>query len=133
MDAGFEFQRGEGSKAVKTILGLFLIPLILTFSRASFAQPGPITPAPITPAPITPGTPTGSERPKIKSITGQVVSVDSKAGKLTVKARDRDVSFTTETKAAKSSLRKLKAGNRVRVSYTEENGKFGAQSVMKVK
>jgi len=43
------------------------------------------------------------------------------------------VSFTVETKAAKSSLKELKVRDRVKVSYTEKDEKLSARSLVKVK
>ncbi len=109
----------------------------LIFVGSGLAQPVPITPTPITPVPVTPATPTAPEKKaeklKVNHLTGEVASVDSKAGKLTVKAKDREVSFTVETKAAKSSLKKLKVRDRVKVSYTERDEKLSARSLVKVK
>ncbi len=114
-------------------LRLFLLSFVaLVFVGSGLAQPVPITPVPVTPA-----TPTGAgkqgEKLKVNHLTGEVVSVDSKAAKLTVKTKDREVSLAVETKAAKSSLKKLKVGDRVRVSYTKKDEKLSARSLVKVK
>lgn len=68
-----------------------------------------------------------AEKPKAKtmSATGEVVSVDAAGGMLAVKVKDKEMSFT----AAKKALEKVKAGDRVRVSYTEKDGKMMARSV----
>ena len=66
---------------------------------------------------------------KAKSATGEVVSVDAKAGMLAVRVKDKEMSFT----ASKKALEKVKAGDRVTVSYTEENGKMMATSVKAAK
>lgn len=66
---------------------------------------------------------------KAKSATGEVVSVNAKAGTLAVKVKDKEMSFTAETKA----LEKVKAGDRVTVSYTEKEGKMMASSVKEAK
>jgi hypothetical protein len=52
-------------------------------------------------------------------MTGTLVSVDCKAGTLRLKAGGKELEMTAVTKTAKETLRKLKAGDRVRVSYTE--------------
>src|SRR3990172_131732 len=53
-------------------------------------------------------------KPAAKSATGEVASVDAKAGMLAVKVKDKEMSFTAETKL----LEKTKVGDRVTVSYT---------------
>ncbi|MEK6602446.1 MAG: hypothetical protein AABZ09_11235 [Candidatus Binatota bacterium] len=68
-------------------------------------------------------------KPKTMSATGEVASVDAKAGMLSVKVKDKAMSFTAETKA----LEKVKAGDRVTVSYTEKEGKMMASSVKAAK
>ena len=70
------------------------------------------------------------EKAKAKSATGEVVSADAKTGMLTVKVKDKEMSFTAESKAA---LDKVKAGDRVTVSYTEKDGKMMASSVKAAK
>jgi len=80
---------------MKITLRLFLLSFVaLVFVGSGLAQPVPVTPTPITPVPVTPATPTGAgkqgEKLKVNHLTGEVVSVDSKAGKLTVKTKDRE-------------------------------------------
>lgn len=74
-----------------------------------------------------------SEPAKSTSATGEVKSVDAKAGTLTVKVKDKDVNLTAESKSAKSSLEKVKVGDMVKVSYTEKDGKMTATSISAVK
>jgi len=116
-----------------SILRLSLAVLItLAFAGLSFAQATPATPA----KPATPPekmAPKKEEKAKTTGVTGEVVSVDAKAGTLTVKAKDKEMSFTAETKGAKKQLEKVKAGDRVRVSYTEKDGKRIARSVTMAK
>lgn len=66
---------------------------------------------------------------KVRSATGEVVSVDPKAGALTVKGKGKETSFSAESKTAKAALEKVKSGDRVTVSYTEQDGKMVARSV----
>lgn len=72
-------------------------------------------------------------KPKTLSATGEIVSIDAKGGTLAVKVKDKELSFTATTKAAKSALEKLKTGDRVRVSYTEQDGKMMASSIRAAK
>jgi hypothetical protein len=110
---------------------LVMAVTILGFSSLSFAQAKPATPAtPATPAaPAEKKTEAKSQKTKTSRITGEVTSVDSKAGTLAVKAKDKEVNLTAESKSAKSALEKVKQGDRVRVSYTEKDGKMIATSV----
>jgi hypothetical protein len=73
------------------------------------------------------------EKAKAISATGDVVSADAKTGMLAVKVKDKEMSFTAESKTAKQSLEKVKAGDKVTVSYTEKDGKMIASSVKAVK
>jgi hypothetical protein len=66
---------------------------------------------------------------KAKSATGEVVSVDAKTGMLAVKVKDKEMSFTAETKV----VDKVKVGETVTVSYTEKEGKMVASSVKAAK
>ena len=74
-----------------------------------------------------------AEKAKTTSATGEVKSVDTKAGMLTVKVKDKDVNLTAESKSAKSALEKVKVGDMVKVSYTEKDGKMTATSIAAVK
>lgn len=73
------------------------------------------------------------EKPKAMSATGEVASVDAKAGMLAVKVKGKEMGFTAETKAAKEALGKVKAGDTVTVSYTDKEGKMVASSVKAAK
>ena len=79
---------------MESILRLFLVPLLaLAFATVSFAQATPATPA-------TPASPAKkAEKPKATRATGEIISVDAKAGTLTVKANGKEMSFTTATKS----------------------------------
>lgn len=109
---------------MKTMIKVLIIALTtLTFSGLSFAQAKPDTPA----APsMEKKTPT---KAKTMRITGEVTSVDAKAGTLAVKAKDKEVKLDAESKTAKASLEKVKIGDTVTVSYTDKDGKMVATSV----
>ena len=99
----------------------------LAFSGVSFAQAKPATPA----TPATPAAPAmeKSEKAKTNGVTGEVTSVDVKAGTFTVKAKDKDINLVADSKSTKAALEKLKVGDMVRVSYTEKDEKMIASSV----
>jgi hypothetical protein len=48
-------------------------------------------------------------------LTGKVTAVDAKAGTLTVKTKDREVTLTTVSASTKSALATLKVGDTARV------------------
>jgi ribosomal protein S1 len=121
---------------MRSIGRLFVISLVaLAFAAAGFAQTTPATPA--KPAAPEKKMETKSEKPKPTTVTGEVTSVDAKAGMLGVKTKDKDkdkdLNLTAESKSTKSALGKVKMGDQVKVTYTEKNGKMVASSVAKAK
>jgi Cu/Ag efflux protein CusF len=112
---------------VKNMIKVLVIALTsLAFSGVSFAQAKPATPA----TPATPAAPAmeKSEKAKSNRATGEVTSVDMKAGTFTVKAKDKEINLVADS-STKAALEKLKVGDMVRVSYTEKDGKMIASSV----
>ena len=103
----------------------------LSFSALGFAQAKPATPAtPATPAaPAEKKTDMKSEKAKTHRITGELTSVDAKAGTFAVKEKDKEIKLNADSKSAKAALEKVKVGDMVRVSYTEKDGKMIASSV----
>ena len=117
---------------MKNALKVLVVALTtLAFSGVSFAQEKKATPAtPATPAAPAMEKKTETKPAKAKStrITGEVTSVDAKAGALTVKAKDKDIKLTADAKA-KGALEKVKVGDMVKVSYSEKDGKMVASSI----
>jgi hypothetical protein len=119
---------------VKNALRVLVVVLItVAFSGISFAQAKPATPA----TPATPPAPamekkTESEKAKTTRITGEVTSVDSKTGMLTVKTKDKETNLIADSNA-KGALGKVKVGDMVKVTYTEKEGKMLASSIAGVK
>jgi Cu/Ag efflux protein CusF len=74
-----------------------------------------------------------AQKSKATTATGEVTSVDSKSGKLTVKANDKDLDLTADSKSAKGALEKVKVGDTVRVTYADKDGKMVATKVAAVK
>ena len=111
-----------------TIKALVVALTSLAFTGVSFAQTKPATPA--TPAPATEKrTEMKSEKAQATVLTGQVTSVDAKAGKLTVKTKDKEINLTTDSKSTKAALEKLKVGDTAKVF--ERGGKVIAASPVK--
>ena len=120
---------------MKNALRILIVALtVVAFGGVSFAQEKKASPA----TPATPASPSTEKKTEMKSekaktgrITGEVTSVDAKAGMLTVKAKDKETSLTADSSSAKNALGKVKVGDRVRVSYTEKDGKMVASSIAK--
>jgi Cu/Ag efflux protein CusF len=113
---------------VKNMIKVLVIALTsLAFSSVSFAQAKPATPA----TPATPAAPAmeKSEKAKTNRLTGEITSVDVKAGTFTVKGKDKEINLVADSKSTKAEVEKLKVGDTVRVSYTEKDGKMIASSV----
>lgn len=110
---------------MKNMIMVLVIALTsLVFSSVSFAQAKPATPA-------TPAAPAmeKSEKAKTNRLTGEITSVDAKAGTFTVKGKDKEINLVADSKSTKATLEKLKVGDAVRVSYKDKDGKMIASSV----
>ena len=118
---------------MKNMIKVLVVALTtLSFSALGFAQAKPATPA----TPATPAAPaaekkteTKSEKAKTHRVTGELTSVDAKAGTFAVKGNDKEIKLAADSKSAKDALEKVKVGDMVRVSYTEKDGKMTATSV----
>jgi hypothetical protein len=73
-----------------------------------------------------------SKKPKVQKFVGNVSSVDIKSGAVSVKGTAGEKNFITQD-AAKDALERLTIGDRVRVQYTEKDGKLTTASVRRVK
>ena len=101
---------------MKNMITLLVFALAsLAFNDLSFAQAKSATPA-------TPSAPATEKKPETKAemtearvLMGKVTSVDAKAGKLTVKTKDKEVNMTTDSKTTKAALEKLKVGDAAKV------------------
>jgi ribosomal protein S1 len=113
---------------MKNMIKVLVVALTsLAFTGVSFAQAKPATPT----APAAEKkSEMKSEKAKTTRITGEVTSVDSKTGMLTVKTKDKETKLTADAKA-KDELEKVKVGDTVRVSYSEKDGKMVATSIAK--
>ena len=75
---------------------------------------------------------TKAKKPKVQKFVGNVSSVDTKTGAVSVKGSAGEKNFMTQD-AAKDALERLAVGDRVRVQYSEKDGKLAATSVRRVK
>ena len=78
-------------------------------------------------------TDTKTQKSKAMTATGEVTSIDAKSAKLTVKANDKDLNLTADSKSAKTALEKVKVGDTVKVTYSDKDGKMVATKVAAVK
>ncbi len=75
---------------------------------------------------------TKPKKPKVQKFVGNISSVDAKTGTVSVKGSAGEKSFITQD-AAKDALERLAVGDRVRIQYSERDGKLAATSVRRVK
>ena len=101
----------------------------LAFNGVSFAQVKSSMPATSAAPTMQEKTETQSEQTQATVLTGKVTSVDAKAGTLTVKVKDREISLTTDSKSTKAALEKLTVGGTAKVF--ERGGKVIAASPVK--
>ena len=95
----------------------------LALNGATFAQGKPA--APVTPAASAPEIKTKPDQARV--LTGKVLSVDAKMGRLTLKLTDnKEINLITDSKSTKAALEKLKVGDAARVF--EKGGKLIAAS-----
>ena len=100
----------------------------LAFNGVSFAQVKSAATPPAAPA-TEKKTEMKSEQAQATVLTGKVTSVDAKAGKLTVKTKDKEINMTTDSQSTKAALEKLKVGDMAKVF--EKGGKVIAASPVK--
>jgi len=75
---------------------------------------------------------TKPKKPKVQKFVGNISSVNAKTGAVSVKGSAGEKSFITQD-AAKDALERLAVGDRVRIQYSEKDGKLAATSVRRVK
>ena len=115
---------------MKNMIKVLVVALAcLAFNGVSFAQVKPATPAPPAAPAMEKKTEMKSEKAQATVVTGKVMSVDAKAGKLALKADDKEINLTTDSKSTKAALEKLKVGDTAKVF--EKGGKVIAASPVK--
>jgi len=75
---------------------------------------------------------TKTKKPKVQKFVGNISAVDIKSGAVSVKGTTDEKNFITQD-AAKDALERLAVGDRVRVQYTDKDGKLMTSSVRRVK
>ena len=106
-----------------TLSAAFVGVAFYSFSVAQSKSDTPTTPS----APTT-AKGTESVRAQATVLTGKVTSIDAKAGKLTVKTKDKEIKLTTDSPSTKTALVKLKVGDTARIF--ERGGQIIAVSPM---
>src|SRR4029453_5664403 len=110
MAATNSLESAAGGDSVENMIAILVLALTsLALNGLSFAQAKPATPAAPTGPAIEKKTQIKTEKAQATVLTGKVTSVDAKAGKLTVKTKDKEVNMTTDSKTTKAALEKLKA------------------------
>lgn len=102
----------------------------LAFTGVGYSQGTPGSPN----MPATPPAPAEKiqkkeRKSKPEHVVGEVVSVDPKAGTLTLKDKDKEINLSVESKSVKKHLEDVKVGDKLGVSYTEDSGKLLVQSM----
>ena len=75
------------------------------------------------------------EKPKVRQITGDIVTLNVETGTLTVKSKRQEVALVTDEKTKvkigreKKEFAHLKMGNRVKAKYIQVDGKNRAKSI----
>lgn len=120
-------------KAIAIILAVLFVFAVTSISIAAEKKAAP---APMEKKEAAPVKAEEKKAPeKVMSVTGDVVAVDAKAMTLTVKGKKGDVALSTNDKTTvkmgkeKKALADVKVGDKVKVKYTEVDGKNIAKSV----
>jgi len=120
---------------MKRALHILLMPIIVFgVSAVGFAADAPAAKESVT----APAKKTGAQSTKKtkkttpRKFTGNISALDTKTGAVSVKGSTDEKNFMTED-ATKDALERLTVGDRVRVVYSEKDGKTVATSVRRLK
>jgi|GEM_PF-2410213 glucose/arabinose dehydrogenase len=121
-------------KLLAILVALGVVSLSLSAMAQAPAQKGQApaqtqqAPAPAKPEAPAPAKPEAAKE-EVKTVTGEVVAVDTKAKTLTVKSDTGELQIS----ATAQQLKGIKKGVKVEVQYVEKEGKLIAKSIKKVK
>ena len=119
----------------KTIAIVLSLVLMFAFTAVTFATEKAAAPAEKKEAAPAKKEAAPAKKAAKKEVTGEVTAVDAKANTLTVKGKKGDVTVSTDDKTTvvagkdKKTLADVKAGDKVKVKYTEAEGKNTATKV----
>ena len=119
----------------KSIVRSLLAPLLmLSLIGSGFAAEKPAAKEPAAAPVKKTGASTAKKTKKAtpRKFTGNIAAVDAKTGVVLVKGSAEEKKFMTQ-EAAKDALERLHVGDRVRVLYSEKDGKAVATSVRRLK
>lgn len=119
---------------MKRMHSLLLAPLfvVLLAGWSLGAESAPAKEAKSSKAAETKKKPAKAKKPKVQKFVGEISAVDNKTGAVSVKGTGGEKHFVTQD-AAKDAVARLAVGERVRVQFTEKDGKLLASSVRRVK
>jgi len=101
--------------------------MAIGFNAESATVKGASTPSDKKPAPTK-----STKKPKPQKFVGNISTIDAKTGAVAVKGTESAKSFMAQD-SAKDALERLAVGDRVRVQYSEKDGKLLATSVRRMK
>jgi hypothetical protein len=104
---------------------IFTIPAFAAENSSKQSSPPPSAPKSET-------TKTKKTKPTAQTFRGQIAALDTKAGTVSVKSDASEKTFVTQD-AAKGSVERMSVGDRVKITYTEKEGKLFASSVRRIK
>ena len=122
-------------KNLKWMRCLLLLPLLMfAVSAISFAAEVPAAKESTAKPVKKTGAPSAKKTKKAtpRKFTGDISALDTKTGAVSVKGSSEEKNFMTKD-AAKDALERLSVGDRVRVVYSEKDGKEVATSVRRLK
>ena len=111
---------------------VFLLLFLSDVAISAETPPSKEPPKETVKKPTTPKKTTKTKKPKMQKFVGNISAVDTKSGSVSVKGTAGEKNFITKD-AAKDALERLTIGDRVRVQYTDQEGKLTTSSVRRVK
>jgi hypothetical protein len=112
---------------------LILAPiLLLCFAMTGAAAESPASKATATQSVKKPAPKKSPKTPKPQKFVGNISAMDAKTGAVVVKGTAGEKSFMAQDNA-KDALERLSVGDRIRVQYSEKDGKLVATSVPRMK
>jgi hypothetical protein len=120
------------SQLIKLLSVAFLAIFLSGVGRAAETPPSKEAPKASVNKPAPQKKTTKAKKPKVQKFVGNISAIDTKSGAVSVKGSDGEKNFITQD-AAKDALERLAVGDRIRVQYTEKDGKLMSSSVRRVK
>ena len=124
----------EGDYYMKTSVGWIAMPLLIVMLYGvAVAAESPSTKSPPAAGEVKSEPKKAKKaKPAAQKFRGAVTALDAKAGTLSVKSDASEKNFIAQD-SVKESIERLSVGNRVKIVYTEKEGKLFASSVRSIK